>query len=119
MTDLQQVRKGSTPLLILGILSQGPMHGYAIMRELEKRSEGYFNMTAALLYPALHQMEQDDLIQGKWDESKGMHRRKVYEITRAGLERLASGQADWRRFAEQLFKMLGGATAASGEVNEH
>jgi PadR family transcriptional regulator PadR len=118
MADLQQVRKGSTPLLILGLLKQGPLHGYAIMRELENRSEGYFNMTAALLYPTLHQMEQDGLIQGKWEESSGARRRKVYEITRAGLEHLAAGQADWRKFVEQLFKTLGGAAAASGEINE-
>lgn len=119
MTDLQQVRKGSTPLLILGILSQGPLHGYAIMRELEKRSEGYFNMTAALLYPTLHQMERDGLIQGKWVESKGTRRRKVYEVTQAGLDRLAAGQADWSRFAEQLFKLLGRVTLSPGKANEH
>jgi DNA-binding PadR family transcriptional regulator len=88
------------------------------MRELENRSEGYFSMTAALLYPTLHQMEQDGLLQGKWDESRGTRRRKVYQITQAGLERLDVVQADWRRFAEQLFKMLGGATVASGEGNE-
>jgi PadR family transcriptional regulator PadR len=118
MTDLQQVRKGSTSLLILAILKQGPLHGYAIMRELEARSQGYFNMTAALLYPTLHRMEQDGLIHGKWGASSGARRRKVYEITQAGLEQFDAGRADWRRFIEQFFKTLGGAAPISGEMNE-
>ena len=74
MTDLQQLRKGSTPLLILSVLAEGPLHGYAIMRELESRSDGYFTMTAALLYPNLHQMEQDGLLQSNWAETNNTGR---------------------------------------------
>lgn len=103
MTDIQQVRKGSTQLLILSVLSQGARHGYAIMRELETRSQGYFNMNAALIYPALHQMEQDGLVHASWEESKGQRRRKVYSITPDGQNRLAHGQSEWRRFFVQLF----------------
>jgi len=119
MTEFQQVRKGSTQLLILGILSKKPLHGYAIMRELETLSEGYFNMTAALLYPTLHQMELDGLLQGKWEDSIGNRRRKVYEITQKGLKQLEAEQADWRQFIEKLFKTLGRATAVPGDIHEH
>jgi DNA-binding PadR family transcriptional regulator len=119
MTEFQQVRKGSTPLLILGILSKKPLHGYAIMRELEQLSDGYFIMTAALLYPALHQMEQDGLLQSKWEESSGARRRKVYEITQKGLKRLDAEQADWRQFLEKLFKTLGRANAIPGDSHGH
>jgi PadR family transcriptional regulator PadR len=119
MTDLNQVRKGSTPLLILGVLRKGPLHGYAIMRELESLSEGYFNMTAALLYPTLHKMEQNGLIQGKWETSAGARRRKVYEITQKGLKRLDAQQADWRQFIEKLFKTLGRTEAVSGDIREY
>jgi DNA-binding PadR family transcriptional regulator len=109
MSELHQVRKGSSPLLILSILADGPKHGYAIMRALEARSEGYFTMTAALLYPTLHQMEQDGLVESEWEGAEGTRRKKVYSITPAGLERLTSGQAEWKRFAEQLFRTLGGS----------
>jgi DNA-binding PadR family transcriptional regulator len=119
MTNLQQVRKGSTPLLILSVLSKRPLHGYAIMREMESLSEGYFKMTAALLYPTLHQMEQDGLVQGKWEESNGARRRKVYEVTQVGLQQLAAGQADWRHFIGKLFQTLGRASVVSGDINEH
>ena len=106
MPDLQQVRKGSTPILILSVLADGEKHGYAIMRELEARSQGYFTMTAALLYPTLHQMEKDGLVQSTWEDGNGARRRKVYAITPAGRERLSAGGAEWRQFAERLFQML-------------
>lgn len=115
MPDLQQVRKGSTPILILSVLSDDKKHGYAIMRELEARSQGYFSMTAALLYPTLHQMEQDGLVQSMWEDGSGARKRKVYSITAAGRERLTAGGAEWRKFAEQLFLMLGKPTEMRSE----
>jgi hypothetical protein len=54
-----QLRKGSTPALILTLLEEKPMYGYQIARELKRRSEGYFEMKEGLLYPALHRMERD------------------------------------------------------------
>lgn len=107
MTDIQQVRKGSTPLLVLSVLMQGPLHGYAIMRALEARSQGYFTMNAALLYPTLHQMEQDGLVQASWAEGSGSRRRKIYTITPDGRKRFMQGQQDWQQFFTQLFDVIG------------
>jgi PadR family transcriptional regulator, regulatory protein PadR len=106
MTDIQQVRKGSTPLLILSILSQRPLHGYAIMRELETQSQGYFSMNAALLYPTLHQMEQEGLVQAIWETGAGQRRRRIYTITPAGHQRLAQSRSEWRYFFDRLFQMM-------------
>ena len=106
MSEIQQVRKGSTPLLILSILNEGPQHGYAIMRELENRSEGYFTMTAALLYPTLHQMEQEKLVDAVWEESAGQRRKKIYAITPQGRERLRTGSGEWKKFFDQLFNIV-------------
>jgi PadR family transcriptional regulator PadR len=117
MSDIQQVRKGSTSLLILHILEDGPSHGYAIMRELEKRSEGYFSMTAALLYPALHEMEQEKLVEAAWEEIPGKKRRKVYSITPAGREHLTQGQSEWKRFVNQLMPFLNMADQIRGSYD--
>jgi PadR family transcriptional regulator, regulatory protein PadR len=106
MSELQQLRKGSTPLLILSVISTGKMYGYQIMRELEQRSDGYFSMTAALLYPALHQLEQDGLVESEWEAGQGKRRRKYYTITPAGRQALESTRSDWERFVSSLFKTL-------------
>ena len=106
MSEIQQVRKGSTPLLILSILLDGPLHGYAIMRKLEEQSNGYFKMTAALLYPTLHQMEQENLVEAYWQDESGQHRKKIYTITPQGKDRLSKGNVEWRQFFDQLFKVM-------------
>lgn len=106
MTKLQQLRKGSTPLLLLSALTAEKMYGYQIMRELEQRSEGYFTMTAALLYPALHQLEADGLVKSEWQEGQGKRRRKYYTITPKGRKALTSSQTEWETFLVNLQKTL-------------
>jgi PadR family transcriptional regulator PadR len=106
MTKIQQVRKGSTPLLILSVLAAEKMYGYQIMRELEQRSSGYFTMTAALLYPSLHQLEADGLVKSEWQDKPGKRRRKYYTITPSGRKSLANNKAEWQTFLTNLFKTL-------------
>ncbi len=106
MTQLQQLRKGSTPLLILSTLSNSKMYGYQIMRELQRRSEGYFTMTAALLYPALHQLEMDGLLTSEWQAGQGKRKRKYYSITPKGRKALSASQAEWQAFIASLQKTL-------------
>ena len=106
MTQLQQLRKGSTPLLILSVLAVNKMYGYQIMRELEQRSEGYFAMTAALLYPALHQLELDGLLKSEWQDGQGKRKRKYYSITQKGRKALANSQTEWKTFIANLQKAI-------------
>lgn len=106
MTQLQQLRKGSTPLLLLSVLADEPMYGYQIMREMERRSEGYFSMTAALLYPALHQLELDGLLKSDWQDGQGKRKRKYYSITPKGRNALAASQAEWKKFIANMQKTL-------------
>lgn len=108
MPQLQQLRKGSTPLLILTVLADGKKYGYQIMREMEQRSEGYFSMTAALLYPALHELEQEGLVTSEWEEGDGKRRRKYYTLTEPGRQALAEHRAEWRTFIRRLQQALGG-----------
>jgi DNA-binding PadR family transcriptional regulator len=106
MSQLQQLRKGSTNLLVLSVLDESPKYGYQIMRELERRSEGYFNMTAALLYPALHRLENDGLVVSEWQEGQGRRQRKYYTITEAGQRALAETANEWQIFIKKLSLML-------------
>ena len=110
MTQIQQLRKGSTPLLLLSILATEKMYGYQIMRELERRSEGYFTMTAALLYPALHQLEMEGLLKSEWQEGQGKRKRKYYSITQKGRKALAASHTEWNTFIAKLQETLGPAT---------
>ncbi len=103
-----QLRKGSTTVLILALLEDEPMYGYQISRELERRSYGYFTMKEGLLYPALHQMEESGLIASEW-KTIDNRQRKYYRITSRGRKQLTESAAEWRMFTSQLLKLIGGA----------
>jgi len=118
MSQIPQLRKGSTPLLILSVLSTKKMYGYQIMRELEQRSEGYFTMTAALLYPALHNLEQQGLVESEWEGGSGQRRRKYYTITQRGRDALRENHAEWLTFIASLFKTLQGPQSHLEEAKE-
>ena len=102
----QQIRKGSTPVLILSLLVEQPMYGYQIAQELEQRSEGYFEMKEGLLYPALHQMERNGLLSSEWRTVAGARRRKYYAITDKGHTVLANSVAEWTTFTERLMRVI-------------
>jgi PadR family transcriptional regulator, regulatory protein PadR len=108
MEFMDQLRKGSTTLLILAVLQEHSMYGYQISRELERRSDGYFAMKEGLLYPALHQMEKDGLLTSEWRRVGGRER-KYYRVTALGSERLVGMASDWRMFTAQLLKLIGGS----------
>lgn len=106
MSLRDQIRKGSTEILILSLLAKEPMYGYQISQELGKRSDGYFDVKEGLLYPTLHRMQKEELLTSEWSQTKGERRRKYYAITAKGQEMLGQQSAEWRVFIKQLQSLL-------------
>ena len=103
--DLGQIRKGSTNTLILALLLEGPMYGYQIAREIERRSGGFFVLGEGLLYPALHHMARAGLVSSEW-RARGKRQRRYYAITDAGRQWLVESGAAWQAFTAQLARFL-------------
>lgn len=99
--------KGNAVVLILSLLARDPMHGYGIVKELRKESEGYFAMGEGTLYPHLHQMEKDGLIEGYWETTPGGRERKLYRITDKGTAELTRRREEWRKFQSKVNRILG------------
>jgi DNA-binding PadR family transcriptional regulator len=90
---------GEVRLAILSLLSEGPKHGYQLMKEMEERSGGLYRASAGSIYPTLQQLEDEGLILAEQREGK-----RVYNLTDAGRAELAKDPETvkriWRR-AEQ------------------
>jgi PadR family transcriptional regulator PadR len=106
MSLQDQIRKGSTEVLILTLLAEEPMYGYQISQELHQRSGGYFDMKEGLLYPTLHRMQQEGLLSSEWRQVSTARRRKYYTITEKGLRALNEQTAEWRTFIKKLLHMV-------------
>jgi PadR family transcriptional regulator PadR len=80
--------KGTLDMLILKSLTVQPMHGYAIVRLIERLSGGIFSVEHGSLYPALERLQRNGLVSGKWGESPTGRRARYYTITAAGRRHL-------------------------------
>ena len=100
--------KGTLPTLILEALAQEPSHGYRIAQRIKERSEGVLDFKEGTLYPALHKLEHDGLVESYEEVEKGRTRR-YYRITPAGLTTLAADRAEWRAMARAVTMILGEA----------
>ena len=76
----------SVQLVILGLLSEQPRHGYELRQEVERRLYATFiNLSGGSLYYNLGQLERAGYVEKAWVEQKGRYpTRQVYQITPAG-----------------------------------
>ena len=98
MVQRRELIKGNADSLLLCLIGQQPMYGYQIIRELEKRSQGYFKFREGTLYPALHRLEDAGLILGKWQTLPSGRKRRYYYITDKGQRLLAVKMSQWQDF---------------------
>lgn len=99
--------KGNLDLLLLGVLSGGPAHGYEVIGALKERSEGEFDLPEGTVYPSLHRLEREGLLASSWDVVQG-RRRRMYHLTAPGEAALAAGRRSWERFSLGVNAVLGG-----------
>jgi PadR family transcriptional regulator, regulatory protein PadR len=98
--------KGNTAALILTVLSEGPLHGYAVARRIEALSGEVLSLNEGSLYPALHSLEHEGAVTAEW-EREGGRPRKVYRITAKGRKVLNELAQEWREFSGAVNKVLG------------
>ncbi len=99
--------KGHLNLLLLSVLAREPLHGYAIIDQLRRRSNETFDLPEGTVYPALHRLERDGLISSRWESSAG-RKRRVYLVTRKGRRALADHRREWDGFSAAVGAVIGG-----------
>ena len=105
MNISKELMKGSTSMLVLSVISNEDMYGYKIIRELERRSQNEFQMSEGTLYPILHALEKEKMLESYWQEFEGRNR-KYYRITKKGLKELAKKKEEFEAFSASVKKVL-------------
>jgi len=93
--DKDLVAASATPL-VLAILSEGESYGYAIIKRVAELSGGELQWTDGMLYPLLHRLERNDLVEAFWGRSETGRQRKYCRLTRAGEEQLDRHRRQWQ-----------------------
>ena len=111
-------------LVVLSVLGEEPLYGYAITKKVAARSEGGFALPPGVLYPLLARLERDGLIASSWDEVRSERteseegsgrRRKWYRLTAKGRRRLAQRIEAHRGYLAMIEAFISGRSARGEE----
>jgi transcriptional regulator len=97
---------GTLDLLILRTLQSQPLHGWAIAERIGQISQEVLQVNQGSLYPALHRLEHQGVIEAEWSVSELGRRAKYYRLTAAGRRRLAAEAKEWERMAEAIARVM-------------
>src|SRR6476660_8739273 len=101
--DLPQ---GTLDLLILKVVTFGPIHGYAIAQRIQQISRDVLQVQQGSLYPALHRLENKGYLAAEWKETETGREAKFYRLTSKGRNQLRDETANWGRLAEAIALIL-------------
>jgi transcriptional regulator len=102
-SDLLQ---GTLDMLILKIVSQEPLHGYAIAQRIGETSRALLQVPQGSLYPALHRLENRGWLSANWARTDVGRDVKLYRVTAKGKRQLEQEVADWERLSEAIRLIL-------------
>jgi PadR family transcriptional regulator len=97
---------GALEMMVLRLLKQQPMHGYALVQRIQQASQNLLQVEEGSLYPALQRLLKDGLVEAEWGVSVTNRRVRVYRITRAGTKHLSSEVSSFERMLEGINLVL-------------
>lgn len=106
MAPKADLPQGTLDLLILKVVALGPVHGYAIAQRLQQVSRDVVQVPQGSLYPALHRLENRELLVADWKATDTGREAKFYRLTRKGRAMLESETASWRRLSDAIGLIL-------------
>ena len=97
---------GTLILLILRVVRQEPLHGYAIAQKIRALSSDQLSVEEGSLYPALQKLLASGWVKAEWTTSDTGRQVRSYRITAKGLKQLESEQDDYQRMADAIAAIL-------------
>lgn len=98
--------QGTLDMLILKTLARGAMHGYGVAQSIQQVSEDILRVEEGSLYPALHRLELDGMVDSDWGLSSNNRRAKYYRLTAQGRKQLQAEASNWKRLAAGIARVM-------------
>jgi transcriptional regulator len=97
---------GTLDLFVLKALSWEPMHGLGVLRALDAVTRGELQIEEGALYPALHRLEEQGLLDAVWGTTEKNRKAKFYRLTTVGRRRLTAEISKWSRYSKVVRLIL-------------
>ena len=99
--------------LILSILCSGESYGYEIIQQIKKLSDDQIIWKDGMLYPVLHRLQDQDLIESEWRITDNGRKRKYYRLKENGKKALETDKKQWMAVHLTFLKMWEGEPCLS------
>ena len=107
MSVNKELVKGSTSMLVLGVLEEKEMYGYQIIKELEQRSGNSFSLKEGnTLSNSSCLWSKDGFLEAYWEDTSSARKRRFYRITKKGRKELDRQKEEWKEYAGAVGKVL-------------
>jgi PadR family transcriptional regulator PadR len=98
--------QGTLDMLVLKVLEQDVLHGFAIAERIHLRSDHVLRVEEGALYPALHRLEVRGWLASHWGYSANNRRAKYYRLTPRGRRQLKAESDGWKRLSEAVTRVM-------------
>jgi transcriptional regulator len=105
---MAELLSGTLDLMILRVLSAGPLHGFGVGERIAILSKGVIVVEEGSLYPALYRMERKGWIAPEWGVSERGRKAKLYSLTKEGRKQLGNERESWGKMALAIGHVLKG-----------
>ena len=106
MKSKSDLLQGTLDMLILKTLALEPLHGWGISQRIQQMSDAVLQVNQGSLYPALHRLEQQGLLDTYWGTSENNRQAKYYRLTATGRRRLEAETEQWTRMSTAIARVL-------------
>ena len=100
---------GTLVMLILRVLRNESLHGYAIAQRIHQLSGEELQVEEGSLYPALQKLLLKGWVKGEWTSSETGRKVRVYRLTPDGRKQLDLEIAEFRRTTRALEMLIDSA----------
>ena len=105
-TDRIDLLQGTLDMLILRTLQWGPQHGHGIGVAIRAGSDDVLQVEHGSLYPALHRLRKQGLVEADWRLTENRQRARYYRLTANGRKQLRSEESRWNRMVEAIARIM-------------
>lgn len=103
---MKQFRKGILEFVILKLLSEKEMYGYELVSELNRKGNS-FNIKEGTLYPILYRLEDDGLMETRWEQSPSRGQpKKYYSVTHKGKQVMSESYTQWKAVVQDTTRIM-------------
>jgi transcriptional regulator len=101
-----ELLQGTLDMLILRTLQWGPQHGHGISVAIRANSQDVLQVDHGSLYPALHRLREQGLVEAEWKMTENKQRARYYRLRAKGRKRLLAEESRWNQMVEAVGRTM-------------